>query len=159
MRESCSQRRCILRFHPIYLPYGEVDKVCIDEDIVRRSKLCIVLKKESTRSLFDVLRSLLLLLFFNFLLGLLGVLTNPRILRTDDLLCNRELAGLFSLSHGRCCQLRVDTEMCLTWRSSADLLSYSMAVVQNLSDKQRARRRLPSQSHNLSSRIHRAHWV
>ena len=80
--------------------YGVVDKVCVDQDVVRRSKWCIILKEERRYSLFYLSRFVLLLLFFLFLLGSFYVGLYPVVLGADDLLRNCELACFLGLAHG-----------------------------------------------------------
>lgn len=81
------------------LPDGKVNKVCINQHVIRWTQLCVVLEKERRIRLFDMLRRFLLFLFLEFLFGLLGVCAHPCILGADDFLRNSEFSSLLRLSH------------------------------------------------------------
>ena len=82
------------------LPNGKIDKVCIHQDVIGWTQLCVVLEKERRIRLFDMLGRFLLFLFFNLLFGFFRVRLNACILGANDFLRNGEFASLFGLAHG-----------------------------------------------------------
>jgi hypothetical protein len=82
-----------------YSPDGEVDEVCVDQNVVGGSQLLIVLKEKTAKALFNLPRFGLFLFLNHLFLSLFGIFLDSSILRADDLLRNCELAGFLCLPH------------------------------------------------------------
>lgn len=85
-----------------------VDEVCINDDMVRRSELFVVLKEQRRRSSLDVVGALLGLFFLLLLLLLLLVLLQALVRGLHHPLNLRKLARTFVLRHGATEDLSTD---------------------------------------------------
>jgi hypothetical protein len=82
---------------------GKVDKVGVNQDVVRRAKLSVVLEEEGRDGLVYVAGFLFGFFFGEFLLLLLLVGFDAGVFGTDDLFGYGEFTCLFGFSHGYCC--------------------------------------------------------
>jgi len=80
-------------------PNGKIDEVGIDQDMVWRAQLSVVLEKERTIGLFHMPRLRLFLLFLLFLLRLLHIGANAIILVAHHLLRHGEFTSCLGFSH------------------------------------------------------------
>jgi hypothetical protein len=105
-RRALRQEAVHHRPHDVHLvPYREVDEVCIDQDVVGRPELRVVLEEEGAHGLVDVAglttppprRSLRRRQFFGGQFLLVGL--DTRVLGGYDLLRHGEFARLLRLAH------------------------------------------------------------
>jgi hypothetical protein len=82
-----------------HIPYGEINKIGIDEYVIGRSELGIVLKEEGTDGLFHVPRGFPGFLLRGLSLSLDGILPHPGVFWTEEFFGDGKFARLLGAAH------------------------------------------------------------
>mmetsp|Transcript_2696 Transcript_2696/g.5704 ORF Transcript_2696/g.5704 Transcript_2696/m.5704 type:complete len:234 (-) Transcript_2696:213-914(-) len=100
--------------HVEFFTNTKVDKICINQNIVRRTKLLVVLEKQGRVGLFDLTRLFFFLFFSQFLrLCLVHILSYTCVVWRHHPFCNGKLSCLFGFPHS------------VFWSYSEELINYS----------------------------------